>query len=164
MKFFSRCVVFTLNWRQSFVQMSLWHPCLLTAVCGLEPAGAHDGRLEAHRLTNSEPAKQQYRIYWGAERSGSPWMAQSSWKQHKGSFHTTMSLIKREAVSSSESASHLSVFVQVIEQLHNCVSLQHLDLSDNNISHIGDLTKLSALKVFTMFLERWTSRSLSRNE
>lgn len=36
---------------------------------------------------------------------------------------------------------------QVIEQLNNCVSLQHLDLSDNNISTIGDLTKLVALKV-----------------
>lgn len=38
-------------------------------------------------------------------------------------------------------------FTQVIEQLNNCVSLQHLDLSDNNISTIGDLTKLVALKV-----------------
>lgn len=38
-------------------------------------------------------------------------------------------------------------FIQVIEQLNNCVSLQHLDLSDNNISSIGDLTKLVALKV-----------------
>ena len=38
-------------------------------------------------------------------------------------------------------------FTQVIEQLNNCVSLQHLDLSDNNISSIGDLTKLVALKV-----------------
>lgn len=37
--------------------------------------------------------------------------------------------------------------MQVIEQLNNCVSLQHLDLSDNNISTIGDLTKLVALKV-----------------
>lgn len=37
--------------------------------------------------------------------------------------------------------------MQVIEQLNNCVSLQHLDLSDNNISAIGDLTKLAALKV-----------------
>lgn len=27
------------------------------------------------------------------------------------------------------------------------MSLQHLDLSDNNISSIGDLTKLVALKV-----------------
>lgn len=36
---------------------------------------------------------------------------------------------------------------QVIEQLNSCVSLQHLDLSDNNISTIGDLTKLVALKV-----------------
>lgn len=38
-------------------------------------------------------------------------------------------------------------FTQVIEQLSNCVSLQHLDLSDNNISTIGDVTKLVALKV-----------------
>ena len=38
---------------------------------------------------------------------------------------------------------------QVIEQLNNCVSLKHLDLSDNNISTIGDLTKLVALKVST---------------
>lgn len=37
--------------------------------------------------------------------------------------------------------------MQVIEQLNNCSSLQHLDLSDNNISTIGDLTKLVALKV-----------------
>lgn len=37
--------------------------------------------------------------------------------------------------------------MQVIEQLNSCVSLQHLDLSDNNISAIGDLTKLAALKV-----------------
>lgn len=38
-------------------------------------------------------------------------------------------------------------FTQVIEQLNNCISLQHLDLSDNNISSIGDMTKLVALKV-----------------
>lgn len=38
-------------------------------------------------------------------------------------------------------------FFQVIEQLNNCVSLKHLDLSDNSISVIGDLTKLTALKV-----------------
>lgn len=37
--------------------------------------------------------------------------------------------------------------MQVIEQLNNCMSLQHLDLSDNNISTIGDLTKLVVLKV-----------------
>lgn len=37
--------------------------------------------------------------------------------------------------------------MKVIEQLNNCVSLQHLDLSDNNISSIGDLSKLVALKV-----------------
>lgn len=37
--------------------------------------------------------------------------------------------------------------MQVIEQLNNCVSLQHLDLSDNNISTTGDLTKVVALKV-----------------
>lgn len=41
----------------------------------------------------------------------------------------------------------LCTLTQVIEQLNNCVSLQHLDLSDNNISTIGDLTKLVALKV-----------------
>lgn len=39
--------------------------------------------------------------------------------------------------------------MQVIEQLNNCVSLQHLDLSDNNISSIGDLSKLVTLKVST---------------
>lgn len=38
-------------------------------------------------------------------------------------------------------------FTQVIEQLNNCVSLKHLDLSDNSISAIGDLNKLLALKV-----------------
>lgn len=43
--------------------------------------------------------------------------------------------------------SEICVFVQVIEQLSGCVSLQHLDLSDNNISQTGDLTKLSTLKV-----------------
>ena len=36
---------------------------------------------------------------------------------------------------------------QVVEQLDSCVALQHLDLSDNNISNIGGLTKLMALKV-----------------
>lgn len=46
-------------------------------------------------------------------------------------------------------AVHFFVYctLQVIEQLNNCVSLQHLDLSDNNISSIGDLSKLVALKV-----------------
>lgn len=39
------------------------------------------------------------------------------------------------------------IFTQVIEQLNNCVSLKHLDLSDNSISTIGDLNKLLALKV-----------------
>lgn len=43
--------------------------------------------------------------------------------------------------------SNYHFFMQVIEQLNNCSSLQHLDLSDNNISTIGDLTKLVALKV-----------------
>lgn len=42
---------------------------------------------------------------------------------------------------------------QVIEQLNNCVSLRHLDLSDNNISIIGDLSKLVALKVSGEFSE-----------
>uniref|UniRef100_H2MBP0 Centrosomal protein of 97 kDa n=1 Tax=Oryzias latipes TaxID=8090 RepID=H2MBP0_ORYLA len=37
-----------------------------------------------------------------------------------------------------------------IEQLYSCVSLQHLDLSDNNISTIGDLTKLAALKTLLL--------------
>lgn len=41
------------------------------------------------------------------------------------------------------------LFTQVIEQLNSCVALQHLDVSDNNISNIGDLTKLLALKVRT---------------
>lgn len=41
----------------------------------------------------------------------------------------------------------LYIFTQVIEQLNNCVSLKHLDLSDNSISAIGDLNKLLALKV-----------------
>lgn len=48
---------------------------------------------------------------------------------------------------------HLYCFIpftpitQVIEQLNNCVSLKHLDLSDNNISALGDINKLVALKV-----------------
>lgn len=37
--------------------------------------------------------------------------------------------------------------MKVIEQLNSCVSLQHLDLSDNNISSIGDISKLVSLKV-----------------
>ena len=41
------------------------------------------------------------------------------------------------------------LFPQVIEQLNGCVALQHLDVSYNNISNIGDLTKLLALKVRT---------------
>lgn len=37
--------------------------------------------------------------------------------------------------------------MKVLEQLNSCVALQHLDLSDNNISSIGDLSKLVTLKV-----------------
>lgn len=40
-----------------------------------------------------------------------------------------------------------SFAIKVIEQLNNCASLQHLDLSDNNISSVGDLNKLIKLKV-----------------
>lgn len=48
-----------------------------------------------------------------------------------------------------------SLFFQVIEQLTSCVALQHLDLSDNNISHTGDLSKLSALKVSVRIFSVW---------
>lgn len=41
----------------------------------------------------------------------------------------------------------LFFFLQVIDQINSCTSLQHLDLSDNNISQIGDLTKLIYLRV-----------------
>lgn len=50
----------------------------------------------------------------------------------------------------------LDTLTQVIEQLNNSVSLQHLDLSDNNISSIGDLTKLVVLKVSASFWgQKW---------
>lgn len=57
----------------------------------------------------------------------------------------------KEALSFSSCVNmwHVYALTQVIEQLSNCVSLQHLDLSDNNISTIGDLTPLVALKVST---------------
>jgi len=31
--------------------------------------------------------------------------------------------------------------------MNSCLSLQHLDLSDNNIAQLGDLSKLTLLKV-----------------
>ncbi|RMC11921.1 hypothetical protein DUI87_11048 [Hirundo rustica rustica] len=37
--------------------------------------------------------------------------------------------------------------LKVIEQINSCLSLQHLDLSDNNIAQLGDLSKLTSLKV-----------------
>ena len=46
-----------------------------------------------------------------------------------------------------------------MEQINTCTSLQHLDLSDNNIPQIGDLSKLVSLKVsvFSMsFLKFYT--------
>uniref|UniRef100_A0A8C4SRX5 Centrosomal protein of 97 kDa n=1 Tax=Erpetoichthys calabaricus TaxID=27687 RepID=A0A8C4SRX5_ERPCA len=39
---------------------------------------------------------------------------------------------------------------KVIEQMNHCVALKHLDLSDNNISQIGDLSKLSSLKTLLL--------------
>ena len=46
-----------------------------------------------------------------------------------------------------------------MEQINTCTSLQHLDLSDNNIPQIGDVSKLVSLKVsvFSMsFLKFYT--------
>lgn len=46
-----------------------------------------------------------------------------------------------------------------MEQINSCTALQHLDLSDNNIPQIGDLSKLASLKVnvFSMsFLKFYT--------
>uniref|UniRef100_A0A8C5KXF9 Centrosomal protein 97 n=1 Tax=Jaculus jaculus TaxID=51337 RepID=A0A8C5KXF9_JACJA len=43
--------------------------------------------------------------------------------------------------------------IQVMEQINSCAALQHLDLSDNSIPQIGDLSKLTSLKVslFSVF-------------
>ncbi|NXP35327.1 CEP97 protein, partial [Leiothrix lutea] len=37
-----------------------------------------------------------------------------------------------------------------IEQISSCLSLQHLDLSDNNIAQLGDLSKLTSLKTLLL--------------
>ncbi|XP_054407557.2 centrosomal protein of 97 kDa isoform X3 [Pongo abelii] len=37
-----------------------------------------------------------------------------------------------------------------MEQINSCTALQHLDLSDNNISQIGDLSKLVSLKTLLL--------------
>ena len=34
-----------------------------------------------------------------------------------------------------------------MDQINSCTALQHLDLSDNNLSQLGDLSKLMSLKV-----------------
>lgn len=52
--------------------------------------------------------------------------------------------------------------MKVIEQLNNCVCLQHLDLSDNNISSIGDLSKLVTLKVRALEICRRINRNKSK--
>ncbi|XP_075570976.1 centrosomal protein of 97 kDa isoform X2 [Pelecanus crispus] len=40
--------------------------------------------------------------------------------------------------------------MQAIEQINSCLSLQHLDLSDNNIAQLGDLSKLTSLKTLLL--------------
>ncbi|XP_061222017.1 centrosomal protein of 97 kDa isoform X2 [Neopsephotus bourkii] len=40
--------------------------------------------------------------------------------------------------------------MQAIEQINSCLSLQHLDLSDNNIAQLGDLSKLKLLKTLLL--------------
>lgn len=39
------------------------------------------------------------------------------------------------------------VELQTIEHLNNNINLEHLDLSENNITHISDLSYLKSLKV-----------------
>lgn len=45
--------------------------------------------------------------------------------------------------------------------MNSCTSLQHLDLSDNNISQLGDLSKLMCLKVGALLAVFLASFALS---
>ncbi|KAJ7408149.1 Centrosomal protein of 97 kDa [Willisornis vidua] len=54
--------------------------------------------------------------------------------------------------------------LKVIEQINSCLSLQHLDLSDNNIAQLGDLSKLTSLKVsFLSSLRQLEQLSIMNN-
>ncbi|XP_037690936.1 centrosomal protein of 97 kDa isoform X2 [Choloepus didactylus] len=56
----------------------------------------------------------------------------------------------RGLIQSIHCKKEISSSMEAMEQINSCTALQHLDLSDNNIPQIGDLSKLVSLKTLLL--------------
>uniref|UniRef100_UPI00398EB6D0 centrosomal protein of 97 kDa isoform X2 n=1 Tax=Pristiophorus japonicus TaxID=55135 RepID=UPI00398EB6D0 len=59
-------------------------------------------------------------------------------------------ILDKNQLTKLESVEKCIDLVQTVEPVNRCLSLQHLDLSDNNIPLIGDLSKLLSLKILLL--------------
>ncbi|XP_060226530.1 centrosomal protein of 97 kDa isoform X2 [Meriones unguiculatus] len=59
-------------------------------------------------------------------------------------------ILDKNQIIKLENLEKCKQLIQTMEQISSCAALQHLDLSDNNIPQIGDLSKLVSLKTLLL--------------